>query len=63
MAITSHEVEGMLDSLLALRRKGLAIILALTHPGPGFDSTAQRAKQIGVQTLQLWSQGALDVWR
>ncbi len=63
VVITSHEVEGMMGTLLALRRRGLAVILALTHPGPGFATTAQRADQIGVQALQIWSQGALDVWR
>lgn len=63
VVITSHEVEGMLGSLLALRRRGLAIILALTHPGPGFATTAQRADQIGVQALKIWSEGAMEVWR
>lgn len=63
VAITSHEVEGMMGTLLALRRRGLAIILALTHPGPSFATTAQRADQIGVQALKIWSEGAMDVWR
>jgi uncharacterized protein (DUF58 family) len=63
VVITSHEVKGMMGTLLTLRRRGLAIILALTDPGPGFATTAQRADQIGVQALQIWSQGALDVWR
>jgi uncharacterized protein (DUF58 family) len=63
VVITSHEVEGMLDTLLVLRRRGLAVVLALTQPGPGFAATVQRAEQIGIQALQIWSQGALDVWR
>jgi uncharacterized protein (DUF58 family) len=61
--ITAGEVEGLLDTLLALRRRGLLPILALTCPDREFASTAQRADQIGVQTLRLWSEQDMDIWR
>jgi uncharacterized protein (DUF58 family) len=63
VVITSHEVRGMMGTLLSLRRRGLVVILVLTHPGPGFDLSAQWADQIGVQALHIWSEGAMDVWR
>jgi uncharacterized protein (DUF58 family) len=61
--ITAQETEGLMGTLLALRRRGLAIVLVLTCPHPGFDLTAQRAGQIGVKALQLWTERDLDVWR
>ncbi len=61
--VTSREVEGLLDTLLALRRRGLAVILVLTCPDRGFDLTAQRADRIGVRTLRLWYERDLDIWR
>jgi uncharacterized protein (DUF58 family) len=60
---TAWEVEGLLDTLLALRRRGLAILLVLTCPHRGFDSTARRAAQIGIQALRVWSEKDMDVWR
>jgi uncharacterized protein (DUF58 family) len=63
VVVTAREIEGLLDTLLALRRRGLAIILALTCPDRGFALTAQRADQIGVQALRIWSEQAMDVWR
>jgi uncharacterized protein (DUF58 family) len=63
VVITSRDVEGLLDSALALRRRGLALILALTCPDRAFALTAQRAEQIGVQTVRAWSEQDLDVWR
>ena len=50
-------------ALLTLRRRGLVVILVLTCPDRGYAPTAQRAGQIGVQTLRIWSEQALDVWR
>ena len=61
--VTAHEVEGLMDTLLAFRRRGLEVILALTCPDRGFNLTAQRAGQIGVQALRLWSEQDMDVWR
>ena len=55
VAVTSQEVEGLLETLLVLRRRGLRILLVLTCPSRGFDSTARRADQIGVQTVRLWT--------
>jgi uncharacterized protein (DUF58 family) len=63
LVITAREVEGLLDALLALRRRGLVVILALTCPERGFALTAQRADQIGVRALQIWAERDLDVWR
>jgi uncharacterized protein (DUF58 family) len=61
--VTSHEVDGLLETLLSLRRRGLAVILVLTVPTRGFNSTAHRAEQIGIQTLRIWSERDMDVWR
>jgi uncharacterized protein (DUF58 family) len=61
--ITAHEVEGLLDTLLAFRRRGLEVILGLTCPDRAFNLTAQRADQIGIQALRLWSEQDLDIWR
>ena len=61
--ITAQEAEGLMSTLLALRRRGLAIVLVLTCPGAGFDLTAERAGQIGVKALRIWTERDLDVWR
>ena len=61
--ITAREVEGLVDTLLALRRRGLVVILVLTCPDRDFEVTAQRAEQIGVQALRIWTEQDLDVWR
>jgi uncharacterized protein (DUF58 family) len=63
VVITSREVEGLMDTLLVLRRRGLLVILMLTSPDQDFALTAQRADQIGIQAHRIWSEGALDVWR
>ncbi len=61
--ITAQEAEGLMSTLLALRRRGLAIVLVLTCPETGFDLTAERAGQIGVKALQVRTERDLDVWR
>ncbi len=61
--VTAREVDGLLDTLLALRRRGLVIILALTCQDHDFKLTTRRASQIGVHTYRLWSEQDLDIWR
>jgi uncharacterized protein (DUF58 family) len=61
--ITAKEVEGLLGALLPLRRRGLLVILVLTCPDREFESTAQRADQIGVRTVRVWTEKDLEVWR
>jgi uncharacterized protein (DUF58 family) len=61
--ITAKEAEGLMSTLLALRRRGLAIVLVLTCPETGFDLTAERAGQIGVEALRVRTERDLDVWR
>jgi uncharacterized protein (DUF58 family) len=63
VVITAQEEAGLLDTLLTLRRRGLLVILVLTCTDRGFRLTARRAEQIGVQTLQIWTEKDLDVWR
>jgi uncharacterized protein (DUF58 family) len=63
VVVTTQEGEGLLDTLLALRRRGLAVILVLTVPARGFDATAHRAEQIGIQALRIWSERDMDLWR
>ena len=43
--------------------RGLEVILALTSPDRAFKLTAQRAGQIGIQALRLWSEQDMDIWR
>jgi uncharacterized protein (DUF58 family) len=63
VVVTSLEVDGLLDALLILRRRGLAVILVLTCPNLQFRTTAQRADQIGIQAMRAWTEQDLDVWR
>ena len=63
VVVTSKEVEGLLNTLLALRRRGLVVILVATCHDPGFAQTVQRAGQIGIRALKVWSEQGMDVWR
>ena len=63
VAITSREVEGLMDTLLTLRRRGLMVILVLTSPDREHNLTAERAGQIGVRAVRIWTEQDLDVWR
>jgi uncharacterized protein (DUF58 family) len=63
VVVTSRETAGMLDRLLALRRRGLAVILVLTVADRDFEPSARRAGQIGVETLRIWDERGMDVWR
>jgi len=63
VAVTSQEGEGLLETLLGLRRRGLRILLVLTCPSRGYHLTAERAGQIGVQTVRMWTEKDLDTWR
>jgi hypothetical protein len=63
VVITAGEVDGLFDTLLALRRRGLLSILALTCPDRDFALTAERADQIGARAFQIWAEKDLDVWR
>jgi uncharacterized protein (DUF58 family) len=63
VAVTGREVKGLMSTLLALRRRGLVVILVLTCPDRDLKLTRQRAEQIGVQALGIWSEQDLEVWR
>jgi uncharacterized protein (DUF58 family) len=63
VVMTPREVEGLLDTLLVLRRRGLLVTLVLTSAQHDFALTARRADQIGIDALHLYSEQALDVWR
>ena len=63
VVVTSREVEGLLTTLLALRRRGLVVILVATCPDPTFAETVQRANQIGIRALEVGSERGMDVWR
>jgi uncharacterized protein (DUF58 family) len=63
VVVTSREVQGLLTTLLALRRRGLVVILVATCPDPTFAGTAQRANQIGIRALEVGSERGMDVWR
>jgi uncharacterized protein (DUF58 family) len=61
--VTAREVQGLLHTLLTLRRRGLAVVLVLTCPDRNLAQTVQRMAQIGVQSVRIWSERELDVWR
>jgi hypothetical protein len=63
VVITPREVEGLFDTLLTLRRRGLLPILVLLLPDHEFTLTARRADQIGAQAVRIWSEQDLDIWR
>ena len=63
VVVTPREVEGLLTTLLALRRRGLVVILVVTCTDPGFAATARRASQIGIRALEVASEREMDVWR
>jgi uncharacterized protein (DUF58 family) len=63
VVVTAREVEGLMDALLTLRRRGLLVVLVLTYPERGFELTARRAAQIGIQAFRVWSERDLDIWR
>ena len=63
LVVTPTEEEGLVESLLALHRRGLAVSLVLTCVYRDFASLARRAKQIGVQALQITNEREMDVWR
>ncbi len=63
VVVTSREVEGLLNTLLALSRRGLVVILVATCPDPAFAGTVQRAGQIGIRALEVSSEREMDVWR
>lgn len=61
--ITAQPVEGLFDSLLALRRRGLGVILVMTCPGRDVSMTIRRAEQIEVQAYCIESERDMDGWR
>ena len=63
VVVTSREAEGLLNTLLALRRRGMVVLLVTTCPDRDFALTAQRADQIGIRALEVRSEQGLDVWR
>jgi uncharacterized protein (DUF58 family) len=63
LVVTAGEGASLLDSLLALRRRGMAVTLVLTSPHRDLEVLARRAEQIGVQVLQVCSEREMDVWR
>jgi len=61
--VTAREVKGLVDMLLALRRRGLFVILLTTCPDRDFPLTARRAAQVGGHAFRLWSEQDLELWR
>ena len=58
-----REVEGLMSSIVGMRKRGLLIVLAVTSPGGSYELTARRAAQIGVQAVRIESEQELDAWR
>jgi uncharacterized protein (DUF58 family) len=63
IVITAQGVEGLLDVLLTLRRRGLSVTLVVTCPGHEFPTTVRQGEQIGVQVLRISSERDMGVWR
>ena len=63
VVVTAQDADGLVNSLLSLRRRGLAVVLVLTCPDRNYALMVERAGQIGVQTHRVWSEKDLDVWR
>ena len=61
--ITAQPGEGLFDTLLALRRRGLGVILIMTYPGRDVSLTIRRAEQIEVQAYSIESERDMDTWR
>ncbi len=61
--VTAREVEGLMDALLRLRRRGLLVTLVLTCPDRNLELSVQRAAQIGIQAVKVWTERELDIWR
>jgi hypothetical protein len=61
--ITAQSGEGLFDSLLALRRRGLGVILVMTCPGRDLSLTLRLAEQIDVQAYCIESERDMDGWR
>ena len=62
VVVTAQEVDGLLDRLLALRRRGLFVLLMLTCPDRDFALTARRVSQIGARAFRIWSEEDLERW-
>ncbi|HNS50703.1 MAG TPA: DUF58 domain-containing protein [Anaerolineae bacterium] len=62
VAITGREVDGLMEALLALRRRGLAVVLVLTCPDRGMADTVARATQIGAHAVRIASERELEAW-
>jgi uncharacterized protein (DUF58 family) len=63
VVITPGEVAGLMDAVLALNRRGLAVALVLTVPDRDHNMTVQRARQVGARVFRIWNEQDLDVWR
>ncbi len=63
VAITPREVEGLMEVILTLRRRGLEVLLVLTCPDRETAVTARRAAHLGAQVAQVCSEQDLDQWR
>lgn len=61
--ITAGAGEGLFDTLLTLRRRGLAVLLVMTCPQRDEAGTIRRAAQIGAQAHTIEIERDMDVWR
>ena len=61
--ITAVPDEGLFDTLLVLRRRGLGVLLVLTCPHRDQGPAIRRAAQIGVQAFAIEIDRDMDVWR
>jgi uncharacterized protein (DUF58 family) len=60
--ITGRESEDLFDTLVHLRRIGLAITLILVQPSRASDELRRRADILGVPIHRVWNEQELETW-
>ena len=61
--ISGHESESLFDTLLYLRRVGMAVSLILIQPSRPSTELHQQADLLGVPIHRLWKTKDLEVWQ
>ena len=61
--ITAGAEDGLFEAMLTLRRRGLGVLLVMTHPRGDEALTVRRAAQIGAQAHAVEIEKDMDLWR
>ena len=63
VVISGRESEALFDTLIYLRRVGMAVALILVQPGRPSVELQKRADLLGIPIHRLWRERDLEVWR